>query len=93
MPALWYKEIDMKLLILTIIVLLLLPGCSLWWWSDMSYYDINFYGRLVDEDKSFHPNLSREDRIYLKYIQMDPKRHANNIPTSNILVTHNTKLD
>lgn len=76
------------------LILFLLPSCNyLWWATDMSSYDIRFYGRLVDQDKSFYPQLSRNDRIYLKYIQNDPKRHANNIPVSTGQIRYNYNLN
>ncbi len=71
-----------------LIILLFLPGCNtLWWRTDMSRYDIEFYGRLVDSDKRFHPELSRNDRIYLKYIKDHPVRINNN--DSGLRYTYN----
>lgn len=88
----------MKLTILIIIFslsILIVTGYYnvLFLWSDMSYYDINFYGRIVDSEKNYHPELSRNDRIYLKYIETDPARHSRHITKADSAVRLNYHLN
>lgn len=58
---------------LSLCLLLLLPGCSrLYWSTDMTQYEIELYGRVIDAEPNFYPHLSRNDRIYLKYREKTP---------------------